>query len=202
MIHNNNISEESEISGPVSPKKKLSKQTLNIIRVIVLLAVIALTVFLVIKREEIQALKAYGYPGIFLFSILANATIFVPVPGVMFTSAMGAVFNPLFVSIAAGAGAALGELSGYMAGFSGQAVVEDSERYQRVVRWMEKYGDITILVLAFIPNPLFDLAGIIAGILKMPIWKFLIYCVIGKILKMMIFAYAGNCVMMTFERIF
>ncbi len=202
MNHNNKIPEESELSLPLLPKKKLSKRTLNIIRVIVLLAVIALTVFLVIKRDELQALKGYGYPGIFLFSILANATIFVPVPGVMFTSAMGAVFNPLFVSIAAGAGAALGELSGYLAGFSGQAVVEGSERYQRVVRWMEKYGDITILVLAFIPNPLFDLAGIIAGILKMPIWKFLIYCVIGKILKMMIFAYAGNWVMMTFERIF
>lgn len=202
MNHNNKKPEESEISVPLLPKKKLSKQTLNIIRVVVLLAVIALTVFLVIKRDELQALKGYGYPGIFLFSILANATIFVPVPGVMFTSAMGAVFNPLFVSIAAGAGAALGELSGYLAGFSGQAVVEGSERYQRVVRWMEKYGDITILVLAFIPNPLFDLAGIVAGILKMPIWKFLIYCVIGKILKMMIFAYAGNWVMMTFERIF
>jgi uncharacterized membrane protein YdjX (TVP38/TMEM64 family) len=202
LNHNNKIPEESELSLPLLPKKKLSKRTLNIIRVIVLLAVIALTVFLVIKRDELQALKGYGYPGIFLFSILANATIFVPVPGVMFTSAMGAVFNPLFVSIAAGAGAALGELSGYLAGFSGQAVVEGSERYQRVVRWMEKYGDITILVLAFIPNPLFDLAGIIAGILKMPIWKFLIYCVIGKILKMMIFAYAGNWVMMTFERIF
>jgi len=200
LNHNNKIPEKSEFSVPLFPKKKLSKRTLNIIRVIVLLAVIALTVFLVIKREEIQALKAYGYPGIFLFSILANATIFVPVPGVMFTSAMGAVFNPLFVSIAAGTGAALGELSGYMAGFSGQAVVEGSERYQRVVRWMEKYGDITILVLAFIPNPLFDLAGIIAGILKMPIWKFLIYCAIGKILKMIIFAYAGNWVMMTFER--
>ena len=60
---------------------------------------------------------------------------------------------------------------------------------------MEKYGDITILVLAFIPNPLFDLAGMVAGILKMPVWKFLIYCVIGKILKMMMFAYAGNWVM-------
>lgn len=202
MNHNNKIPEESEISVPLLPKKKLSKRTLNIIRVIVLLAVIALTVFLVIKRDELQALKGYGFPGIFLFSILANATIFVPVPGVMFTSAMGAVFNPLFVSIAAGAGAALGELSGYLAGFSGQAVVEGSEKYQRVVRWMEKYGDITILALAFIPNPLFDLAGMFAGILKMPIWKFLIYCVIGKILKMMIFAYAGNWVMMTFELIF
>lgn len=179
-------------------KKKLSRKAINLIRVAVLLAVIILTIVLVINREKIQALQAYGYPGIFLFSILANATILVPVPGVVFTSAMGAIFNPLLVSLAAGAGAALGELSGYLAGFSGQAVVENSERYEKVVGWMRKYGDITILVLAFIPNPLFDLAGVVAGILRMPVWKFLIFCVIGKILKMMIFAYAGNWVIELF----
>lgn len=180
-------------------KKKLSKKAINIIRVVVLLAVIFLTIVLVINREKIQGLQAYGYPGIFLFSILANATILVPVPGVIFTSAMGTIFNPLFVSLAAGSGAALGELSGYLAGFSGQAVVENSDRYERVVGWMRKYGDITILVLAFIPNPLFDLAGVVAGILKLPVWKFLIFCVIGKILKMMMFAYAGNWVIGLFS---
>lgn len=57
---------------------------------------------------------------------------------------------------------------------------------------MRKYGDITILVLAFIPNPLFDMAGLIAGVLKMPVWKFLAYCIVGKILKMMVFAYVGE----------
>lgn len=183
-------------------KKKLSKHAINIIRMVVLLAVIALTVVLLIYRDQIQTLQAYGYPGIFLFSILANATILVPIPGVIFTSAMGAVFNPLWVSVAAGAGAALGELSGYLAGFSGQAVVENSKQYERVVGWMEKYGDITILVLAFIPNPLFDLAGMTAGILKMPVWKFLIFCVIGKILKMMMFAYAGDWVMGLVNQLF
>ena len=202
---NSDIMAPPEINEPsegLQPKRSLSKGTLNVLRAIVLLAVIALTVVLVIYREEIQKLQAFGYPGIFLFSILANATILIPVPGVVFTSAMGAVFNPLFVSFAAGAGAALGELSGYLAGFSGQAVVEDSPRYQRVVRWMEKYGDVTVLVLAFIPNPLFDLAGMVAGILKMPVWKFLIFCIIGKILKMMMFAYAGNWVMQLMENIF
>lgn len=183
-------------------KKGLSKQATNIIRVVVLLAVIALTVVLLIYRDQIQTLQSYGYPGIFLFSILANATILVPIPGVIFTSAMGAVFNPLWVAVAAGAGAALGELSGYLAGFSGQAVVENSKKYEQVVHWMEKYGDITILVLAFIPNPLFDLAGMTAGILKMPVWKFLIFCVIGKILKMMMFAYAGDWVMGLVDQLF
>jgi membrane protein YqaA with SNARE-associated domain len=41
-----------------------------------------------------------------------------------------------------------------------------------------------------------------AGILKMPVWKFLIYCVIGKILKMMMFAYAGEWVMGLVSQIF
>ena len=184
------------------PERKFSKRTLNIIRIIVLIVVIVLTVILVINRDQIQRLQAYGYPGIFVFSILANATILIPIPGVIVTSALGAVFNPFLVSIAAGSGAALGELSGYLAGFSGRAAVENSQRYERVVRWMKKYGDITILVLAFIPNPLFDLAGIVAGILKMPVGKFLFYCVIGKILKMMMFAYAGNWVINTLEKLF
>lgn len=185
--------------SPASPAKAKSG---NLIRAGILVLVIALTVFLLLNREKIEDLQAYGYPGIFLFSILANATILIPLPGVVITSAMGAVFNPLWVALAAGAGAALGELSGYLAGFSGQAVVKDSDRYHRVVSWMRRYGDLTILVLAFIPNPLFDLAGIAAGILKMPIWKFLIYAVIGKIFKMLMFAYAGDWIIDLFARWF
>jgi uncharacterized membrane protein YdjX (TVP38/TMEM64 family) len=30
-----------------------------------------------------------------------------------------------------------------------------------------------------------------SGALKLPLWKFLIACAIGKILKMLMFAYAG-----------
>jgi len=195
-------SESTESVQESQKKRQLTNRTINIIRAVVLVGLIVLTVVLVLYREQIQGLKAYGYPGIFLFSILANATILIPIPGVVFTSAMGAIFNPLLVSIFAGAGAALGELSGYLAGFSGQAVVENSDRYEKVVRWMRKYGDVTILVLAFIPNPLFDLAGAVAGVLKMPVWKFLIFCVIGKIFKMMMFAYAGDWVMHLLDKVF
>ena len=187
---------------PSSPRRKLSQRSLNIVRAIIMVVLIALTILLLIYRESIQALKNYGYPGVFLFSILANATILIPIPGVVFTSAMGAVFDPFWVSIAAGAGATLGELSGFLAGFSGQAVIKDSEGYRRVIAWMRKHGDVTILVLAFIPNPLFDLAGMTAGILKVSIWKFLFYCLIGKILKMMMFAYAGEWIMNLVDKIF
>lgn len=164
---------------------------LNFLRIILFFFILAVTITLFIHREEIQSLSKMGYWGIFIVSIFSNATLILPIPGVIFTSAMGALFNPLWVAVASGAGAALGEVTGYLAGFSGQVIVDRKDWYERLLRWMKKYGGITILVMAFIPNPLFDLAGIAAGMLKMPLIKFLAWCLLGKLLKMLIFAYTG-----------
>jgi len=171
--------------------KKLTGWKLTVVRVVVILLVVGLTVFLFINRDRVKELEALGYPGIFLVSLLANATLILPVPGVLFTSAMGAVFNPYLVALAAGTGATLGEMTGYMAGFSGQGVIENRKWYDRVTTWMTKYGGITVLVLAFIPNPVFDIAGMVAGALRMPLWKYLIFSWIGKVGKMLLFALGG-----------
>jgi len=161
-------------------------------RVGAFLFAVAITVGIYVFRDSFRHLASLGYIGIFLLSILANATIILPAPGVAFVFGMGAVFNPFFVALAAGTGAAIGELSGYLAGYSGQAIIQRSRYEQQLEGWMRKYGGRTILVLAFIPNPLFDIAGMIAGVLKMPLWKFLLFCWIGKTLKMFLFAYAGS----------
>jgi len=108
---------------------------------------------------------------------------------------MGTVFNPFWVGVTAGSGAALGEITGYLAGYSGQAVIENREWYDRITGWMVKYGDLTVFFLALIPNPFFDIGGIVAGALKMPLWRFLFWCWLGKVLKMIIFAFAGAKVM-------
>lgn len=170
------------------------KQRLNVARVVALVAVIAISVYVFSIRDQAQELARYGYPGIFLLSILANSTVVLPAPGVLFVFAMGAVFHPVGVALAAGAGAALGELSGYLVGFTGQAVVENSQTYERLRSWMQRNPrliSLTILLLAFIPNPLFDLAGITAGTLRVPIPRFLFWTFLGKTLKMLLFAYAG-----------
>jgi uncharacterized membrane protein YdjX (TVP38/TMEM64 family) len=180
----------SDIPAEEKAKPKTSWK-IQVARICAIIFVIALTVFLYLNRSKVQQLGAFGYPGIFLVSILANATIILPVPGILITSAMGAIFNPFWVAVAAGTGAALGELTGYLAGFSGQGIIENRKWYVRFERWMKKYGDITIFVLAIIPNPLFDVAGMTAGALKLPVWRYLIWVTLGKIIKMMIFAYFG-----------
>jgi membrane protein DedA with SNARE-associated domain len=176
---------------PPQPPTPPNSLGLTLARVGMLLFVIALTVYIYSIRDRAAELAQYGYPGIFLLSILANATIILPAPGLAIVFAAGGVFSPLGVGLAAGAGATLGELSGYLAGFSGQAVIEQRGIYEKIESWMKRYGPATIVVLAFIPSPLFDLAGVAAGALKMPMQKFLVWCALGKIPKMLIFAYAG-----------
>lgn len=160
-------------------------------RILALLLVIAITVYVYSIRDRVVAFAAYGYPGIFLVALMANATVFLPAPGVAVVFAMGSIFNPIGVALAAGTGGALGELSGYLAGFSGQAVIEDTRIYDRIHPWVVKYGIWAILVLSALPNPFFDIAGVAAGIAKMSLRRFLIACWIGQIFKMAMFAYAG-----------
>jgi len=162
-----------------------------ILRVLALLAVIGISAFVFSIRNRVSEFAVFGYPGIFLMTLLSNATVFLPAPGVAVVFAMGGIFNPLGVGIAAGTGGALGELSGYLAGFSGQAVVERAHIYNRIHPWVVKYGGWTVLVLAAVPNPFFDLAGVAAGAGKMPLWQFLLFCWIGELIKMTAFAYAG-----------
>ncbi|NTW12930.1 MAG: VTT domain-containing protein [Anaerolineales bacterium] len=180
------------VSIPIqSEKPKASLQT-NLLRALALLAVIGITVFIYSIRDRVEEFEQFGYFGIFLIALMANATVLLPAPGVAIIYAMGAVFNPLWVGLAAGTGGALGELSGYLAGFSGQAVVEKTNIYNRFHPWVEKYGGWAILVLSAIPNPFFDIAGIAAGIAKMPLRTFLIFTWVGQIIKMTLFAVAGH----------
>ena len=170
----------------MSPERRTT-----ILRIISFLAVVAISVWIFSIRDKASELAAFGYPGIFIISILANATVLLPAPGVAVVFTMGGIFNPFFVGIVAGVGSAIGELSGYMAGYSGQAVIERGDIYDRIRPYINKYGAATIFTLAAIPNPFFDLGSIAAGALKMPVRTFLTWCILGKIIKMLVFSYAG-----------
>jgi uncharacterized membrane protein YdjX (TVP38/TMEM64 family) len=170
---------------------RLSGWKLHTVRILAFVVAIAITVFIFSIQDEIEHLARYGYLGIFLLSLIANATIIIPAPAIAVSFAFGAVFNPFWVALAAGTGAAIGELTGYLVGYSGQGLVDDIQIYKKLEAWTSRHGALLILILAFIPNPFFDLAGVAAGSLKMPIGSFLFWTWVGKVLKMLLFAYAG-----------
>jgi membrane protein YqaA with SNARE-associated domain len=160
-------------------------------RFLVVLFILGLSVAIFAFRDRFAQLAAIGYPGIFAVSLLGNATIILPAPSLALVFAMGSALPPVLVGLAAGIGEALGELTGYAAGFGGRAVIEDEKSYKRLVNWMQRRGGITVFALSLIPNPFFDLAGIAAGTLRYPLWRFLLFCWLGKTLKTTLVALAG-----------
>jgi membrane protein YqaA with SNARE-associated domain len=182
--------------APAAP----SPQRLRLIQVftiVILIVSFAATFFILFdaeRRAQVEALisSPIGLVVLFFLAALSNATLILPVPGLALTVLAATVADPLAVGIVAGAGQALGEMTGYLAGYSGQELIDTSPRYERLVGWMRRYGALTIFVLALIPNPIFDVAGIIAGALRMPWWLYLFSAGSGKILKNVALAYGAS----------
>jgi membrane protein YqaA with SNARE-associated domain len=98
------------------------------------------------------------------------------------------------VGIAAGLGAALGELTGFLAGYGSRVVIEEHpNRFVRALEpWVRRYGFCAVLLLAAIPNPVFDAVGILAGALSLPAWKFFLAAAIGNCIKATYVAMLGG----------
>ena len=150
----------------------------KIIPFLILLLVIALSVVLFVfgRNPEIVAkLESYGYLGAFLVSLIGNGTVLLPGIVLPILSGLGIILypseglvGPVIVGLVGGAGAAIGEIVGYMAGYAGRGIVENNKLYQRSVGWVRRWGAIAIFIFALVPL-FFDLVGLAAGVLRFPL---------------------------------
>ena len=141
---------------------------------------------------DVSNLASYGYFGVFIISLVGAASILLPSPAVVSVLGGGALLNDFlgvpawfWVGIVAGLGEAIGEFSGYAAGYGGRVFIEDRPSYARIKRWMERRGALTLFVMSTIPNPAFDLVGLTAGAVQMPMRRFFISVIAGKTIKNM-----------------
>jgi len=146
---------------------------------------------IILFRDKLAGLGALGYPGLFLVNFFSSATVVLPMPGLALAFAAGAALNPWLVGLAMGTGAAVGELTGYLAGYGGQGLVENHPTCLRIQRWMHRYGLWVLFVMAAIPNPFFDIAGMVSGVLRIPVQRFFIACWAGNLTKATVIALIG-----------
>ncbi len=92
----------------------------------------------------------------------------------------------MLVGLLGGIAAAIGETTGYIAGYSGREIVARGKMYGRVERRVKRWGAIAILLFSMVPF-VFDLVGIAAGILRFPFWRFMLFCGLGRIVLYVVF---------------
>lgn len=160
---------------------------------IVLVAGISIGLFVITQRDPdlIKKLGDLGYLGVFVASFVSSLSVILPVPGVLVVFPLVIALNPLLVALAGSTGGIIGEITGYTAGYGGQGMANKGRMYLRVEGWMKRYGVWTILVFAAVPVFPFDVAGLVAGALRFPLWKFMLVGWIGKTIKYIALVYAA-----------
>lgn len=161
-------------------------------QIIIFLLVIGLCILIFLFGEKITELEKYGYLGVFLISILSNATIVIPAPGWAVIVSLATVLDPWAVGVVAGLGAGLGQTTGYFLGYSGRLILKDVTKYQRIINLVRRWGGLVIFLFALIPNPLVDIVGAGAGILRFPFFKFFSFCLLGTVPKYLFLAIVGG----------
>jgi len=175
-------------------RKKIASRRLFQIAVFVLIIALSVAIFFFARsRLDLGKFLVYGYLGIFLIS-LSCVTILFPLPWEAVVIAAGATMDPLLVGLVAATGATIGELSSYLVGYLGKRIIVDkySEKYTKAESWMKRYGGFAVFLFALLPIFLFDLIGIVAGASRFPLWKFIIACFVGRLIRCLLEAYLGH----------
>jgi len=176
-----------ETKSAESIRKSRQRRLLFVVAfLLVIAAVISLQFVYGRHPERLAELKAHFYWGAFLVSLIGNATIIFPGAVLVILSNLGiliysstGLIGPILVGIMGGIGAAIGETTGYIAGYSGREIVERRKMFGRIEEGVRKWGALAIFLFSLLPF-VFDLVGIAAGILRFPFWKFIFICGLGR----------------------
>ncbi|HEY5625946.1 MAG TPA: VTT domain-containing protein [Dehalococcoidia bacterium] len=157
-----------------------------------------------------ETMEDLGYLGIFISNFLPHVSVFLPLPGL---TAVGHALiiwgaeelNPVIVVAIATFANTIAEWTSYLAGSTGKAAAEERPisvpgvagrwlgRSWALAEWfMARAGFMTLLVLSAIPNPVFEVTGIIAGATRMNFLKFNVALLIGHFIRVMFLVIVGH----------
>ncbi len=145
-------------------------------------------------------IAAFGYAGVFLASLIGNASIILPLPSAIIIFFAGKILDPLLVGVVAAIGGAIGEMTAYALGAGGNYLAEKKKMarkkglaawFTRGNAWFRKHnGFLIVFAFSVVPLP-HDVIGIICGAIKYDWKKFFAATLLGKIILYTAIAYAG-----------
>lgn len=173
-------------------KNQKHHQKLYFVAFIILGIILFLPVIYQIQHQELRSL---GLVGVFLLNLIGSATIFLPSPAFVSVGISATQTSPLLVAFVAALGAAIGEGTTFLFGYSSNKILK-LEKHKGLRKFkknvFDKYAAAVIFILSFFPNPLFDGIGMIAGIAHYPIKRFLFITFIGRLLRYLLIGYVSS----------
>ena len=153
-----------------------------------------------------DATSALGYSGAFAVSFLGNATILVPFPYVVVPFVLGADMghDPWMVGLVSGIGAALGEMTGYFAGYYGRRLLKEEDKINGFREYVQRRPSMTpamIWFLAATPIP-DDILIVPLGVARYSWWRVFVPLLIGKTIFLTAIAWAGRLGLVWVESVF
>lgn len=128
-------------------------------------------------KDLFVGIGTWGYAAIFLVETGNSAIILVPTPGPAYTAAMAAVLDPFLIGVVGSLGA------------TGKHALEGGRLYARFQAMAERRFGFAIFAFATLPLP-FDIAGIWAGAVRYPAWRFFAVVAAGKTIKITLISLA------------
>ncbi|MEM4261368.1 MAG: VTT domain-containing protein [Candidatus Diapherotrites archaeon] len=184
----------------------------NYLKYGIILIIITILIYILLTNKNIitQLASGYGLLGLFIASIIANATVLLPMPiDILFlalASQTNSITETIIIALVLGLGAGIGEMSAYIAGALGSNILEktkkiDAEKMKQIRENIDNLGMYFIYFSAVVPFP-FDIIGITAGMLKYNPKKFFIAALAGKTTRYIIIALSAYYGINTIKNIF
>jgi len=175
----------------ITPQKRPWIRPMLVAAIAIALNIIA---YLIIPPDLAYRLGSLGYIGVFLITLISNATIVVPIPYFGLVAALSPGLSMVGVGIAGALGSVIGESVSFFVGRSGRGVVEQTRFYRWVQRQLEHpwRAFVVLFALSAPPNPAFDVAGLTAGAMGLPYWIFLSAVFLARLVRFGIVAFFGG----------
>ena len=165
--------------------------------------VVALVLFILVSllawklKDVLKEYMPLTLLGLLLTCFVMNSTVLLPSSSLLVVLEYSYVLNPINVIIVGAVGASLGELIGYMVGEEGASLVRRFKKISKLTKF-KKHSFLWVMLFAFIPFPVFDVAGIMAGSIRMNPFKFLLAGFIGKAIKMSFYVWIAHFISIIF----
>lgn len=189
---------------PRLPKKTIVLGALSLVLTIILcLAAIYYKDYLISTRYVAQ----YGLLGMLIVAFLGGSLLSmlaIPVPYWLLVFTLPSILAPQFqvgapilVGVISGLGASLGQILTFMLGYGSRDLSQklaykvNRGLYDRAMNWAQRHGSLAVFIMSAIINPLHLPMTLAMASLCYPAWKFLLFSLLGNVVKSSFIAFCG-----------